>query len=175
MRIESSTNSIIGSNIYRSIDIAASGMTAQREKMDAVSSNIANMSVTNVDGKGSPYLRKVVTMATDPARQFASTLKKSMLDMKYTRDEHSLEMSRSAKNLTDTPLVDGSVKEIPNMKKNVIYDPSNPDADKNGYVTYPDINIVDEMVDMMLAGRAFDANVTVVNAAKQMISKALEL
>ena len=61
------------------------------------------------------------------------------------------------------------------MHKNVVHDPSHPDADENGYVTYPDVNVLEEMSDLMIANRAFEANVTVINAAKQMISKSLEI
>lgn len=175
MKVIPYKNSIIRGNIYRSIDIAASGMTVQRQKMDAVSSNIANMSVTNVDGKGGPYLRRQVVMQTEPEKQFSSVLRERYLDMKYTRDEHTLEMVKSGKEMNDAPFAKGNEVEMPNMKKNVVYDPTHPDADENGYVTYPDINIVEEMVDMMMAGRAFDANVSVVSAAKQMITKALEI
>ena len=72
-------------------------------------------------------------------------------------------------------LVTGLETEIPNMRKNVIYDPTHPDADANGYVTMPDVNILDEMADLMIAQRSFEANVTVINAAKSMITKSLEI
>ena len=168
-------DAVLRGNIYRSIDIAASGMTAQRMKMDAISSNIANMSVTNVDGQGNPYLRQNVTMSQNPRKTFEQELRESVDRLKTTRRGQIADPYVVQSRFEVTPLVDGEVAEIPNMKKNVVHDPSHPDADADGFVTYPDINSVEEMVDLMMASRAFDANVTVVNAAKQMILRSLEL
>jgi len=162
-------------NIYRSIDIAASGMTSQRKRMDAIASNIANAQVTNVDGKGNPYLRKHVTMSMVPERTFEAALEKFTLKPRTESYGHIPKMGGSMRKRDVTPLVEGNEIEIPNMKKNVVYDPSHPDADADGYVVYPDINIIEEMTDLMIASRSFDANVTVVTAAKQMIMKSLDI
>ena len=175
MNVISHTHRLFRGNIYRSIDIAASGMTANRKSMDAIASNIANISVTNADGNGNPYLRRHVTMKPNPEKTFFDTLKRASLKLIRTRSGHIRERERIEKRKEETPLVEGEEIEIPNMKKNVVYDPSHPDADGEGFVTYPDINIVEEMVDLMVASRAFDANVTVVNAAKEMITKSLEI
>ena len=175
MKFISHRESLFRGNIYRSIDIAASGMTAQRKRMDAISSNIANKSVTNVDGNGNPYLRRHIVMKPDPEQTFATTLKKATLKIRHSKRWHITEIDSMGRRREKTPLVEGEEIEIPNMKKNVVYDPSHPDADAEGFVTYPDINIVEEMVDLMVANRAFDANITVVNAAKEMITKSLEI
>ena len=118
---------------YRSLDIAASGMTAQRMRMDAISSNIANVSTTNADGAGNPYLRRHVVMRPDPGRTFSSVLRKEAIKLKRTRPGHMLP-SRSHTRTEQTPFVEGTEIEIPNMRKNVIYDPSHPDADADGFV-----------------------------------------
>lgn len=157
------------------MDVSGSGMTAQRKRMDAISMNIANMSVTNVDGKGSPYLRRHVTMTPDPEKSFSYELKKAGMALKRTNAWHIKETDAMTKRNELTPLVAAEEIEIPNMKKNIVYDPTHPDADENGYVTYPDVNVLQEMTDLMIANRAFEANVTVVNAAKQMILKSLEI
>lgn len=167
--------SLFRGNIYRSIDIAGSGMTAQRKRMDAISSNIANMSVTNADGNGNPYLRRHVVMKPDPEQTFSFKLKEASLKMRRSRRWHIPAPDAMLKRRELTPLVAGEEIEIPNMKKNVVYEPSHPDADADGYVTYPDINIVEEMTDLMISSRVFEANVTVVNAAKQMIMKSLDI
>jgi len=161
-------------NIYRSLDIAASGMTAQRMRMDAISSNIANISTTNADGAGNPYLRRHVVMSPEPGQTFSSILREKTIELKRTRQGHMLS-SDSYRGTEPTPSVEGTEIEIPNMKKNVIYDPSHPDADAEGFVIMPDINIIDEMADLMIAQRSFEANVTVIEAAKSMISKSLEI
>ena len=174
MRVIRNVDSIIGGNIYRSLDIAASGMTAQRMRMDAISSNIANISTTNADGAGNPYLRRHVLMSTNPEKRFAEILGEETLKLKRTRTGHILP-TKSPKRTEMAPLVEGTEIEIPNMRKNVIFDPSHPDADPNGFVTMPDVNVLEEMADLMIAQRSFDANVTVINAAKNMITKSLEI
>jgi flagellar basal-body rod protein FlgC len=166
--------SVFRGNIYSSFDIAASGMTVQRRKMDTVSSNIANISVTHVDG-GGPYLRRQVVMSLEPPKTFAQTLKRASLKMETTEPGHIPRTRTSGDQIQDIPLVKGSEIEMPNQRKNVVYDPTHPDADSDGYVVYPDINIVEEMVDLMNASREFDANVTVIEAAKGMITKSLEI
>lgn len=175
MKVISSSQRLLRGNIYRSIDIAASGMTAYRKRMDSIASNIANESVTNVDGNGNPYLRRYVEMRPEGRQTFAVTLRKAAISLKRTRNGHVSAPNRIVAREEETPLVNGEVIDIPNMRKNAVYDPSHPDADVDGFVVYPDINIMEEMVELMIAGRSFDANVTVVNAAKQMISSSLEI
>lgn len=142
--------------------------------MDTISSNIANVSTTNADGAGNPYLRRHVVMNPAPKQTFESSLREAKVKIARTHPAHMLP-SQLYKKMEQTPLVEGEEIEIPNMRKNVVYDPSHPDADAEGFVVYPDINIVEEMVDLMVASRAFEANVTVVNAAKSMITKSLEI
>lgn len=174
MRVIRYADRLFRGNIYRSLDISASGMTAQRKRMDAISSNIANISTTNADGVGNPYLRQHVVMRTVPNQTFSSALRKSAVKLARTNSGHMLP-ERSYKEIEKTPMVEGEEIEIQNMRKNVVYDPSHPDADNDGFVIYPDINMVEEMVDLMVASRAFEANVTVFNAGKNMISKSLEI
>ncbi len=174
MRTVRNIDSMIGGNVYRSLDIAASGLTAQRKRMDAISSNIANASTTNADGAGNPYLRRHVVMSTNPEKRFAEILGNETMKLRRTRPAH-ISPSGSPKREEMAPLVLGTATEIPNMRKNVIFDPDHPDADANGYVTMPDINVLDEMADLMIAQRSFEANVTVINAAKSMITKSLEI
>ncbi|MHB9031054.1 MAG: flagellar basal body rod protein FlgC [Candidatus Latescibacterota bacterium] len=174
MRSVDLKTSLFRGNIYRSLDIASSGMTAQRKRMDAIASNIANVSVTRTEN-GGPYLRRQVLMSPDPKQTFADTLKRVALDMDNTSAAHIEETRTMARGTESIPLVKGSESEVPNVKKNVVSDPAHPDADADGYVTYPDVNIIEEMVDLMVASRAFEANVTVVNAAKSMITKSLEI
>jgi flagellar basal-body rod protein FlgC len=157
------------------MDIAATGMTAQRMRMDAIASNIANAEVTNVDGNGSPYLRKHVTMGTDPERSFEKKLKEATRKLRTSVIGHIDEMDGVTSRSEITPFVKGTETDLPNMKKNVVYDPSHPDADAEGYVTFPDVNPIEEMVDLMVASRSFEANMTVLNASKQMIMKSLDI
>lgn len=174
MRTISNANRLFRGNLYRSFDISSSGMTAQRRVMDAVASNIANASTTNVDGQGNPYLRRRVHMQTDPRQSFAVSLRQESMKLLMSEEGH-IQPDSIKRQMENTPLVEGNELEMPNMRKNVIYDPAHPDADENGFVVMPDVNIIDEMADLMVASRAFEANVTVLNAAKGMISKSLEI
>ena len=175
MKTMSVIDRISRGSIYRSIDIAGSGMTSQRRRLDAIASNIANADVTNVDGNGAPYLRRHVVMRPDPERSFGSVLNREVKRLKTTTTAHIDRVEGFSKRDETTPLVNGEEIEIPNLKMNVVYDPSHPDADADGYVTYPDVNVMEEMVDLITASRSYEANVTVVNAAKEMITKSLEI
>ena len=174
MRTIRDASRIFGGNMYRSIDIAASGMSVQRRKMDAIASNIANATTTNVDGQGNPYLRRQVLIRPGERRTFERTLTEAGLRLKNTRYGH-VRGGPSRRETTYANVVGSEEIEMPNTGKNTIYEPAHPDADAEGKVTYPDVDIVVEMVEMMVANRIFDANVTVVNAGKSMIMRSLEI
>jgi len=134
------------------LDISASGMTAQRVRLDVISNNIANVNTTRTS-EGGPYQRERVIFQERRDN-------KSFND--YLRD------SKPA-----------GVKVVAIKKDNapfkIVYDPSHPDADLEGYVRFPNVNIVTEMVDMISALRGYEANATAIDAAKSMVSKALEI
>jgi len=144
------------------IDISASGLTAQRLRMDTIANNMANVETTRVQGGTGPYRRQVVVFeARTPrtaGRSFGNVLEKQMEAM-------------------------GSgvrVKEIREISENEepfrrVYDPSHPDADEQGYVNFPNVNIVEEMINMISATRAYEANAKVIEASKSMAMRALEI
>jgi flagellar basal-body rod protein FlgC len=142
---------------FSSMDISASALTAQRLRMDTISQNIANASTTRTE-KGTPYRRKLVVFEEKTSNvPFAEYLSKS------SKDSYSGSGVRVAKIMEDsTP-----------FKK--VYDPGNPEADKEGYVQMPNVDIVTEMVNMISATRAYEANITSMNATKDMALKALEI
>lgn len=146
-------------NISNSFSISSSALTAQRLRMDVISSNIANAEVTRasvVNGKAVPYRRKTVVMA--PMQQsFSSALNSAM---------NSGQSSQGVK-IT-------SIQDDPSAFKPV-YNPTHPDADSDGYVYMPNVDTLKEMVDMISATRSYDANVTALNATKAMLSKALQI
>ena len=140
--------------MFRSIDTAASGMTAERLRLDVVSNNLANVNTTRT-AAGGPYRRQQVVFAPrEGENTFSSLLKQE------------LETGNGVR-------VVGIVQDQSPLKP--VYDPQHPDADANGYVQMPNINVVSEMVDMMTASRAYEANVAAVNAAKTMALKALDI
>lgn len=144
-------------SIFSSFDINSSGMTAQRYRMDIISENVANANTTRT-ADGTPYRRKVVTFTEKGGQTpFSTVLNKS-------RDNYSGKGVKVSKVSEDT---------WSEMKK--VYDPSHPDADENGYVWYPNVNIVSEMTDMIDASRAYEANATAFSASKSMALKGLEM
>jgi flagellar basal-body rod protein FlgC len=140
-----------------SLDISASGLTAQRLRMDVISENIANIDTTRTED-GEPYRRKyVVLSAAGRGTSFSSYL-----------------------NGTEESLQTGGgvyVSQIGEDQSDfrMVYDPTNVEADENGYVRKPNVDLAQEMVDMMSAYRSYEANVTAFNASKDMAVKALEI
>lgn len=143
--------------LFTAFDINASGLTAQQFRMDVISQNVANATTTRTED-GTPYRRKVVTfMQKDDQTTFSRVMDKA-------RDRYSGQGVKVAGVYEDTWTTDKKV-----------YDPSHPDADASGYVTYPNVNIVTEMTNLIDATRAFEANNTALTAGKAMMMKALEI
>lgn len=141
-------------------DISASGMTAERFRMDVIANNIANANTTRQpDGTPTPYKRQEVV--TSPRRQFAS-----FIEM-FRRSEVPPAGGDGVK--VDSVVSDPSPPKL-------VYEPGNPDADpKTGMVAMPNVNVVNEMVDLIAASRAYEANVTVFNETKNMMAQALNI
>ena len=145
--------------LFLGIDAAASGLTAERLRMDVISNNIANSNTTRTD-RGGAYRRRYVVFEPrerEP-KTFERTLMKAVGLSRQTSE--GVRAIQIAEDDTPGPLV---------------YDPGHPDANADGYVERPNVNIVSEMVDMITAQRAYEANSTAINAAKAMASKALEI
>lgn len=135
--------------------LSSSGMSANRMRMNTIASNIANVNTTRTP-EGGPYRKKSVIFEAMPdARNFGELV---------TQPPNS-DMQRVQ--VTDV-LVD---RKAPMLK----YEPDHPDADANGYVAYPNVNLMEEMADMIQATRAYEANVSAMNATKDMAMTALEL
>ncbi len=145
-------------SIFNSFNINASGMTAQRYRMDIISENVANADTTRT-ADGTPYRRKVVTFEERGPRAgtFSSFLGNA--SSRYNRQGVRV----------------GQVEEDTWTQMNMVYDPSHPDADENGYVTYPNVNIVTEMTNLIDASRSYEANATAFNASKSIAMKGLEM
>ncbi len=138
-----------------SLRISASGLTATRKRQNAISSNIANAQTTKT-AEGGPYRKKEVVFGSEPARESFGDILEGELDEK-AQSVHAMEVVSSNK--------------PPRLK----YEPDHPDANDQGYVAYPDINIMEEMADMISASRAYDANMTALGTTKQMALKALDI
>jgi flagellar basal-body rod protein FlgC len=154
-----------------------SGLTAQRKRMEATASNIANAETTRTE-EGGPYRRKsVVVTETSLEKEVPLGRFRSSLRLATTSPAH---MDRSSAgialtNKIEQPDIVAETLEDPPGRVRIVYDPHHPDADANGYVAYPDINPVEEMVDMMTASRAYEANIAAMSTHKSMVKKALEM
>ncbi|USB32102.1 flagellar basal body rod protein FlgC [Paenibacillus sp. YPG26] len=143
-----------------SFDISSSALTAQRLRMDVISSNIANAETTRAkieNGQAVPYRRKMVVMAPNET-QFGKMLNSAV----------------SGQAPVGQGVKVSAIQEDQTAFKPV-YNPTSPDADKDGYVYMPNVDVLKEMVDMISATRSYEANVTALNASKSMESKALQI
>lgn len=188
-----------GRPMFRSLALAASGLSAQRQRIETIANNLANAETTRTDG-GGPYKRKVAmlqaagvdtqqygavqnaatagTVAGMPGSPFGSaafqvpaTAASGLIGGDSARgitvpaipsDDglHGVRVAQIAEDSSEGPLV---------------YDPGHPDADKNGYVRYPNVNVSDEMIDLLDAKRIYEANATVFQSAKAMLKRAIDI
>ncbi len=141
--------------LFTSFDISGSGMSAQRLRSDIISQNIANVNSTRAQD-GGVYRRKTVVFTEKNPSVFGNVL------MEAT--------GQAGSGVKVTNIVEDYDTEM-----NMVYDPAHPDADENGYVTYPNVNVIAEMTNMIDASRAYEANVTAFDAAKAMASRGLQI
>jgi len=148
--------------MFSSMDISASAMSAERFRMDVIAQNIANVN-TSSTAAGTPYRRKIAVVTPNETPQF-------MLPVSFEEGNHDGFAGQGVQ-------VAGVLEDQAEFK--YVYDPENPQAIKEGkwegYVAMPNVNIISEMTSMMAASRAYEANVTAVEAAKSMALKALEI
>jgi len=151
-------------NLFKAMDIASSGMSAERFKLDLIADNIANVNTTKTKD-GTPYLRKMAVVTTKDQPAF-------MLPCGLGDSEDATTPGKGVE-------VSGFEVDTSENAIRYIYDPSHPDAIKEGkwkgYVAMPNINIITEMTEMMKATRAFEANSTIIESAKSMAMKALQM
>ena len=143
-------------SLFQSFDINTSGLTAQRFRMDVISETVANVTTTRTED-GTPYTRKIVTFREKNVTPFSKVLSN-------TREAYLGNGVKVSKVSEDT--------ESEYVMK---YDPSHPDADENGYVSYPNVNIITEMTNMIDASRSYEANLTAFETSKAIALKGLEL
>ncbi len=144
--------------IFLGIDTAASGLTAERLRMDVISNNIANANTTRTE-QGGAYRRRYVVF--QPREQKGKPFEKFLNGAEQRMAVgDGVRAVRIEEDRNPGPLV---------------YDPGHPDANEDGYVERPNVNVVSEMVDMITASRAYEANTTTMNASKSMIMKVLEI
>jgi len=136
-------------DLLDTFNISGSGLAAQRLRLQTVASNMANAKTTRTE-EGGPYQRRVPVFESSAVDPFGDELTRSLASVEVT-----------------------GVESIAEFKQ--IYDPSHPDSDENGFVELPDINVLEEMVDLMTTARSYEANLKVVDLTREMAAKALEI
>lgn len=159
--------------LFSSLRISASGLAANRRWMDNIAENLANAQTTRTD-QGGPYRRKITTF------QEVS----EQIGLKQSSRPHQIEVMRTQPEHMSADFPENTSENIGQVQARAqedpsdfqwVYDPDHPDANEDGYVAYPNVEVVREMVDLITASRAYEANVTALNAAKAMHKKALEI
>ncbi len=135
-------------NLLDTFQISASGLSSQRVRLQTIASNMANARTTRTE-EGGPYQRKLPVFETRQVNPFGDLLDQAMTEPVVTE------------------IIDDNAPPV------LVFDPSHPDADADGYVAYPDINLMEEMVDLMGTSRSFEANTKVVETTRQMANEAL--
>lgn len=144
-------------SIFKSMNVSATGLTAERLRMDVISKNIANANTTRTIA-GTPYRRQIAIFKEQGnVNDFETMLKKAKGEFTIG---NGVEVS-------------GIVEDQSDFKR--IYNPGHPDADDEGYVLMPNVDVVTEMINLMTASRSYEANITALNSSKSMAMKALEI
>ena len=147
---------------FTAMNISGTGLTAQRLRMEVISENIANINTTRTI-TGEPYRRKTVLFQEIQENTFETMLRNATGMDVAGRDAplgHGVRVHSIVQDHAPGPMQ---------------YDPSHPDANEEGYVQMPNVNIVEEMVNMISASRSYEANITAINASKAMLARTLEL
>ncbi len=148
-------------SFWDSLRIGASALSAQRLRLDVIANNIANAETTRTES-GKPYQREEVVFAQQGANSFMPRLLAA-----YRKSGNSPDLGSAGVKVAAIQ------KDTTEGQK--VYDPTHPDADANGYVTYPNVNLVVEMTNMLSATRSYEANLATIDAAKRMALRALEI
>jgi flagellar basal-body rod protein FlgC len=167
--------SLVG--LFTDLNISASGMRAQRIMQNTISSNLANVETTRTE-KGGPYRRQFPVFGADSNQR----------DVRIVNQDVKLQGTTTQPNHMDIPPLGfprdqrffGNGVRVDEIREDtrppkMVYDPSHPDADANGYVAMPNVNVVEEMTNMITATRAYEANATAFNASKAMYTQALQI
>ncbi|MEC9443341.1 MAG: flagellar basal body rod protein FlgC [Myxococcota bacterium] len=138
-------------SFLQGFEVSASGLRTQRARMNVISSNLANAETTRT-ANGGPYLRKQVVLRAQPMQSFDAHLEGAV---------HGVQVQ--------------GVQEDTQTPTQRVYDPGHPDADGAGYVELPNVNVLEEMVDMITASRSYEANATAFDTLKSMAQRALQI
>jgi len=158
-------------NIFEIFRICSEGLLLQRQRLTSIAKNIANANTTRTEN-GEPYRREIViARAKEDDSAFHREINNYLTPLKILKEQVPSEVGQK---IPETQYLDIEIKKDMSEGR-LVYDPSHPDADENGYVRYPNVNVVTEMVEMITAQRAFEANVSVIESAKNVARDSLDI
>ena len=162
------------SPLFSSMDLSTSGLTAQRRRLEVVAKNLANIETTRT-ANGGPYRRQVVTFTEEAS--FSTMMQEATQQSSKAVRTNSYHMNLQSEGTPQQQSLQGVSAQINEDQSPMreVYDPGHPDANEEGFVSYPNVDIVTEMTELISATRAFEANVSAFTASKQMMRKALDL
>lgn len=144
-------------SIFKSLNVSATGLTAERLRMDVISKNIANANTTRTLA-GTPYRRQMAVFKEQGSQNSFDSM---------------LEQAKGEFTIGEGVEVSEIVEDMSDFKR--VYNPGHPDSDDEGYVLMPNVDVVTEMINLMSASRSYEANITALNSSKSMAMKALEI
>lgn len=161
-------------SMFGGFNISGKGLSAQRKRMNAIAANVANAETTRTED-GGPYRRKLVLLKAQATQVFSRLVENAGARLAVTDESHFGGAGSQGMGGAEMGVSVEADETIDSSPFRSVYDPGHPDADANGYVQMPNVNVVAEMVDMISATRTYEANVTALNAAKTMAKDTLEI
>lgn len=163
------------SDIFSSLKISGSGLSVFRRKMNVAAENLANAETTKTD-KGEPYQKKTLRITSKKVLDnFDRHLKTAAVRLVRTDSSHSAGKPVSTIKSTNVFLADARELTDPKQNARLVYDPDHPDANAEGFVEMPNVDPLIEMVEMMMAARAYEANLAAIRTIKDMTNKAMDI
>ncbi len=163
--------------LFTGLNISASGLRAMRLKQNLIASNIANAETTRT-AEGGPYKRQTAVLRADPIEVNPRLVMADPSMVGWTTSQRHMpipsDLFQVRKDKIGTGVTVDRIAQDESPPR-LVYDPSHPDADGEGYVAYPNINVVQEMVDLISTTRAYEANTTAMASAKSILTKSLEI
>lgn len=164
----------MGGNIFEIFRISSEGLLLQRVKLSSIAKNIANANTTKTEN-GEPYRREIVIARTKSEDGgFQREIENIFQPRRGTTRPEEFGQEILSQKVPDTKYLDIEVIKDESEGR-LVYEPTHPDADENGYVRYPNVNVVTEMVEMIMSQRAFEANVSVIESAKNIARDSLDI
>lgn len=166
---------MIPDRLASAFQTAARGLAIQQERIKVASRNIANMNTSSPEGSSNGYQPQQVRSTSPPPESFKQALSRSMGALKTTDSQHFSGVNIAENGFSSVQLLGPEFEVVEQDNYRYEYDPDHPDANANGMVRYPDIDMVKEMTEMVSANRLYEANLSSIEAEKQIMRQAMDI